>query len=394
MPTPFLEEPVLSEAQRRRILDGVEHRGEFVLAENLFRIGADDPRVLESFRAHYGVLEVAPDPARPAAVEIVCALERQPEPLLTLLAGGRPYRVRGEEAVEHSFATLFHLMTLGIRTHHLVHAGCVSIRGRGIVIAAVSGMGKSTLSAHLAVRGADLLSDELAPLDRVSGLVVPAPFLVGIRPGAADSLVDGRETVSFAFREDRKRLVPVSSLSGREPPGAVRPHAIVFVTPRAGVSVTTLTKHEGAVMITFTAWTETFGAELDAVPGLRVLSRGSRDGHPFLMLEADDPERAMPALLLIARRHDIEIAGLQLEGHEGPDFAIDPVLARIPAAAGVLELVKKIFPLQMKELVRCEFGGRMAPLVQELAGLLRDTAFYKLTPGRLEAMLTRLEGLA
>ena len=364
-----------------------------MLAENRFLIGADDPQVLESFRAHYGALEVGPDPARPAAVEILCALERRPEPLLTLLAGGRPYRIRGEEAVEHSFATLFHLLTLGIRTHHLVHAGCVAIRGRGIVIAAASGMGKSTLSAHLAVRGADLLSDELAPLDRVSGLVVPAPFLVGIRPGAGDSLIDGREATSFAFREDRKRLVTVSSLSGREPPGAVRPHAVVFVTPRAGASVTTLTKHEGPVKITFTAWTETFGAELAAVPGLRILSRGSREGHHFLMLEADDPGRAMPALLLIAGRHEIEISGVQLEGHGGPDFAIDPVLARIPAAAGVLELVKKIFPLQMRELVRCEFGGRLVPLVQELAVLLRDTAFYKLTPGRLEPMLTRLEGL-
>lgn len=393
MPEAMLEEPGLTAVERRRLLERAKHGGEFVLAATRFRIAAD-PGSLAGFRAHYGALEVAADPALPVAVEIVCVGRRRPEPQLTLLVNGRPYRIRGEEAVANSFAFVFQFVTAGIRTHYLVHAGCVSIRGRGIVIAAASGMGKSTLSAHLAVRGADLLSDELAPLDRVRGLVAPAPFLVGIRPGAGASLVAGRETTSFVFRQDRKQLLSVRSLAGREPPGPVRPHAIVFVTPRSAASVTTLTKHDGPVIITFTAWTEVFDAELAAIPGLRFLARGEREGFPFLRLAIEDPERAMPALQLTAKRHAIEIAGVQLEGHDGPDFATDPVLARIPAAAGVLELVKKILPFQMKELVQHEFGGRLAPLVQELAGLLRETAFYKLTPGRLDQMLARLEGLA
>jgi hypothetical protein len=82
-----------------------------------------------------------------------------------------------------------------------------------------------------------------------------------------------------------------------------------------------------------------------------------------------------------------------LDGAGEPDFAGEPRLTRIPAAVGVLEVVKKIIPFQFNELLRSEFGGRLAPFVRELAGLLQGTVFYRLTPGRLEAMLEILEGL-
>jgi hypothetical protein len=391
---PFLEEPELTGAERGRIAAAAVHGAEFALAGMRFRLLCAEPRLLELFREHYGALEVAPDPARPATVAIACGREERTDPHLTLLAGEKAWRIRGEEAVGSAYATIFHLVTLAVRTHYLVHAGCIAVRGRGIVIAAPSGFGKSTLSAHLAVRGAELLSDELAPLERSSGLVSPAPFHVGIRPGVGEHLAQGRTAGAFSFRRDSKKLVPVRSLAGREPAGPVRPHAVVFVTTRPEPSVTTLTKHAGPVRVSFTALAPHFEREVGSLPGLRVLERGCEDALPWLMLEAEDPERAMPALLRLAEGRGVGVAGVRLEGHAGPDFTADPALRRIPAAAGVLELVKKVFPLQLKALVQGEFGGRMAPLVQELAGLLGETAFYKLTPGRLEAMISLLEGLA
>ncbi len=92
--------------------------------------------------------------------------------------------------------------------------------------------------------------------------------------------------------------------------------------------------------------------------------------------------------------HGVALAGVRLEGLDDPDFDAEPALLRIPAAAGVLEFSKKIIPHQVSELIAGEFGGRMTPLLQDLARLLRSTVFYKLTPGRLESMLRLIEGLA
>jgi serine kinase of HPr protein (carbohydrate metabolism regulator) len=57
-----------------------------------------------------------------------------------------------------------------------VHAGCVAIMGRGVLIAGASGRGKSDLALRLIDRGARLISDDYSLL-RVDGgrLVASAP---------------------------------------------------------------------------------------------------------------------------------------------------------------------------------------------------------------------------
>jgi len=388
-----LEELQLTAEERRRLEVGVTYRGEFVLAGTRFQIGTNDPEAFAGFRARYGALESSPDPGSTVAVEIFCALEHHPVARLSLLANGKLYRFLGAEAVENVAATIFHLMAIAVRTHYLLHAGCVAVGGRGIVIAASTGAGKSTLCAHLAVRGAELLSDEIAPLDRTLGLVAPAPIAVGIRPGAGERLATGRESSESAFRGDRKKLVSVGSLSGREPAGPVRPAVVVFVTPRASVSVVTLAKHRGPVRITLTAWDEGFGAEIAQTAGLRVLMRGIAAGLPFIDCESLSP-LPLTTLARLAAVRGIGIVGVRLDGYAAPDFAAEPLLQRLPTAAGVLEVVKRIYPPQLCELLCNEFGGRMVPLVHEIAVLLGDASFYKLTPGHLESMLALLEGLA
>lgn len=59
-------------------------------------------------------------------------------------------------------------------THRLMlHAGVVERDGLALVLPALPGSGKSTLTAALATRGWRLLSDEFAPIDPVDGRIVP-----------------------------------------------------------------------------------------------------------------------------------------------------------------------------------------------------------------------------
>jgi hypothetical protein len=66
---------------------------------------------------------------------------------------------------------------------------------------------------------------------------------------------------------------------------------------------------------------------------------------------------------------------------------------KLPAAAGVMELVKKMPASQKAELIRTQFGNSMPRLIAEISNKVRDVSFYKLTPGRLEAMLQAIETL-
>lgn len=56
-----------------------------------------------------------------------------------------------------------------------IHAGCVAIGGRSVVILGPSGAGKSDLALRLIDRGADLVSDDYTLLRVAGGQLIAAP---------------------------------------------------------------------------------------------------------------------------------------------------------------------------------------------------------------------------
>ncbi|HEX8191667.1 MAG TPA: HPr kinase/phosphatase C-terminal domain-containing protein [Allosphingosinicella sp.] len=63
-----------------------------------------------------------------------------------------------------------------------VHAGCVAIGGRGVLIAGASGRGKSDLALRLIDRGARLVSDDYSLLQSRNGrLIASAPASIAGR---------------------------------------------------------------------------------------------------------------------------------------------------------------------------------------------------------------------
>jgi serine kinase of HPr protein (carbohydrate metabolism regulator) len=56
-----------------------------------------------------------------------------------------------------------------------IHAGCVAIGGRGVLIAGASGAGKSDLAIRLIDRGAELVADDYVELRRDGEALIAAP---------------------------------------------------------------------------------------------------------------------------------------------------------------------------------------------------------------------------
>lgn len=77
---------------------------------------------------------------------------------------------------DHAFAMLEWGMNwcIGGQAHHylLIHAAVLERNGRAIILPGDPGAGKSTLTAALALSGWRLLSDEIALIDRVDGMLV------------------------------------------------------------------------------------------------------------------------------------------------------------------------------------------------------------------------------
>ena len=72
--------------------------------------------------------------------------------------------------------------------HGLFHGGVVSMNGAGLVLAAPSEMGKTTLTLELVRRGCGFLSDEVACLSHETGVLEPFPRQLNLR-GASRELL-------------------------------------------------------------------------------------------------------------------------------------------------------------------------------------------------------------
>jgi hypothetical protein len=109
------------------------------------------------------------------------ALTGQPRP--TLLVNGQSWPVdRTASLTPQVIMSIYTLIATQVRTHLLFHAGAVSHRGHGLILAGPSGLGKTTLVLELVRRGFKFLSDETAALSRTDRLLHPFPRGLGCTP--------------------------------------------------------------------------------------------------------------------------------------------------------------------------------------------------------------------
>jgi hypothetical protein len=109
--------------------------------------------------------------------------------------------------------------------YHLFHAGVVSWDGEGIILPASSFMGKTTLVLKLVSNGFKFLSDEVACLDPVGGILEPFPRKLNVRHGSPDllglslelaNINDSKKINEWGWRLDIEDIVP-SSISASCP---------------------------------------------------------------------------------------------------------------------------------------------------------------------------------
>jgi hypothetical protein len=161
------------------------------------------PSALDLIDASYGPFRVATGGETDASIELRPSSARTGE--FEVMTADRS--IRGWATSTGAALDLLEQLVLAIvsRLHRRglygIHAAALGHRGRSLVLVGDSGSGKTTLALALAARGLELLSDELAVLDPLTGEIHPYARRVHVRPGTPE-LVAGLEAVSRLPRRE------------------------------------------------------------------------------------------------------------------------------------------------------------------------------------------------
>jgi len=390
----ILETITVTQVEHDAIVAAAVHSVDFMMCGQRFRLCADDPETIKSFCRTYDGFRCPLGSTASPAMTMWAVRLKTPVPSITFIVCDRVYRTVDEGLLADPFPVLDHLLIKHIRTHYLVHAGCVSRCDRGIIVSGASHMGKTTLTTFLVSRGMGFLSDEISPISRVDGSVTPFPMELGIRSGPAATLVDAVPGTAFECGNDRKKMVDARHLNRTVVRNAIPLHAVVFLTSRLSADVSTARKFDGVARVMFGEMNEMFlSAILEQTHSVLLTAETPAPGLFTLLLRSLEPMGFLEAVRKTADEHSIPLFLIEYEDLDTRDFNSEPKLLKLPAAAGVMELIKKIPSSQKAELVRTQFEGSVARLIEELSGIVRDVGFYKLTTGRLDAMLQAIETL-
>jgi hypothetical protein len=118
-----------------------------------------------------------------------------------------------------------------------VHASCVALEGRGLLLCGPSGAGKSTLALACARRGWTFISDDACFLVRASGdrIVLGRPHQMRFRPSAGELFPELAGRLAGMHPNGKLSVeVPTSTLAGVKAAFEARVDCIAFLDFQAG----------------------------------------------------------------------------------------------------------------------------------------------------------------
>lgn len=135
-----------------------------------------------------------------------------------------------------------------------IHSAVLERNGRALILPAPPGSGKSTLCAALMLNGWRLLSDEMALLDPVSGLITPSPRPVSLKNESIEVIRQRAPDVSFGpvahdtmkGTVSHMRISPSSLARAHEP---VRPAWIVFPRFKKGAALSVQERPKASTLV-------------------------------------------------------------------------------------------------------------------------------------------------
>ncbi len=345
-------------------------------------VRSDSEAFLDTFRGVYGRFrQPVQDPA------LTCHVVTSAHPLgrPAVVVDGQPRFCDDPDVlVKHAYVAIMNAVFERVCDYAVIHAGVVSWAGQGVLLTGGPAVGKTTLTLELVRRGFAFLSDDVAPLHRATGQVVPFPKTLGVRPGTPPlmpgfSFADQR-TIPF-FAEGQKRFVDVEAIKAGAL-GEPCPARYLFVLsdrlddeePAGDVIVMMLDRLSDKLL-----------EDLAAVPGVEGVTDIGDWLFPAVEVAVAPGAVVELELEAVCRAHDVLVMYLAKGRDVQPDFGAAPALAPLSRSQAALELVRKFRAGPRSALIREVHKGDMASFFLELLQVAGRMRCYRLQVGRLEA---------
>lgn len=141
--------------------------------------------------------------------------------------------VRGGMRLQEAIAMLLwqlNQIVIGTRHHVVLHAGCVALEGRGVVLSSPMETGKSTLVTALVLDGFDYLSDEFAALSLGDDRLCPVACPIALDAGSFPLFPHLQQRIAPEFNDPTRWHLRAGAIRPGSPSGPVP--AAVVVLPR------------------------------------------------------------------------------------------------------------------------------------------------------------------
>lgn len=301
-----------------------------------------------------------------------------------LIINGESWPLNDPELVEgYTYESIMSAVLTGVRSHILIHAGVVSLNGQGVIFAADTMHGKTTLVLELVRRGFQFLSDEIAALGRADRMVHPCPRSLWIRKGALEragfsEMPFGAETWFGKLLLDIEQIRPESL--GK---AVSINHIIILQNPLATREMTQdIPVQEVSIFVDRMDNTiHEFLKYNKDISGFKV---DTDRRYPLIRIRSPYANTALSEIEEHCRKQQILVLDVVKGVESYPTFKTPARLEPMPKSHALMELLRHFQGGYKSELLREEFKGDSARLFMELSAITGQARCYQLTVGPLK----------
>ena len=260
-----------------------------------------------------------------------------------------------------------------VSSHLLFHAASLSYQGKGIILAADSGCGKTTLALALVRQGFKFLSDEVAALAFPSGDLTPYPRCLWVRAGTYQLFQQlGWEmpTHRTAIEISNRAAIHLSSelLGNTCQPG----HLIIMKRPNSGeerICKVTLNSLPQSLLRSL----EEIGIQPDMIPD-------KTERFPCFMVK----EKYINKIHETCERHGVFVLDIDETAVAATYYEDTSKLQEISKLTAAFALLRYFVGSYRSEFIQQHCQGTAVGLIEPLVNILAPIQCYQLTPGRLD----------
>jgi len=279
-----------------------------------------------------------------------------------------------------------------VQSHLIVHAGVVSWKGRGIILAGNAYHGKTTLVLELVRRGFKFLSDDRAALGWRDRLVHPFPRSLRICPDTFELIglpqLSRKAPVTLGKHFlDIEDIVP-GSIGG---PAAIS-HIVILRDP-ADDRPDEDPRRGQNLLICVPRLDQALIHAASQVEGVIAASSDALEVFPVLVLRTTDRERTLDGIRTLCRARKTRILAVGYHPIRRPTFEGPAYLQAATGSQAVMELLKRMRGGVDSLLGRHQPGNTPTRLFMRLAGVIDGASAHYLALGPLADMADLVCGL-